>query len=280
MVNKQKTWFITGASRGFGLALTKRLLTHGDRVVATSRDLEALRLSVGNDTGNFLPLQVDLTSDLAVREAIAHAIEHFENLDVVVNNAGYALVGSVEEMSDEEFRATMDVNFFGTVNVLRHLIPHFRSRRAGHIINISSIAGYTGIALASSYSASKYAVVGLTESLMKEVTPFDVKVTLLAPGEFRTNFMDEVSIRYVSNRVREYQLDQTQQAWTEASGKQPGDPEKLVEIIEDIAAMEIPPQRLILGEDAYQLFTAQQRVESEDVEKYKALSLSTNFNKG
>ncbi|KGE16201.1 SDR family oxidoreductase [Sphingobacterium deserti] len=276
-MKEQKTWFITGASRGFGLALTKRLLLNGDRVIATSRSIEVLRSQVANDTDNFLPLQVDLTSDLAVKEAVDYAIDRFEKLDVVVNNAGYALIGSVEEMSDEEFRATVDVNLFATVNVLRYVIPHFRSRRAGHIINISSIAGYSGIALASSYSASKFAVVGLTESLMKELADFDVKVTLVAPGEFRTSFMDDASIRYVSTRVPEYLMDQTQQAWSEASGEQPGDPEKLVEVLDAIAHMDLPPQRLILGPDAYQLFIEQQRIQEEEVEKYRTITLSTDF---
>ena len=276
-MKEHKTWFITGASRGFGLALTKRLLINGHRVVATSRNIEILRSQVANDSDNFLPLQVDLTSDLAVKEAIAYAIDRFEKLDVVVNNAGYALIGSVEEMSDEEFRATVDVNLFAAVNVLRHVIPHFRSHRAGHIINISSIAGYSGIALASSYNASKFAMVGLTESLMKELADFDVKVTLVAPGEFRTSFMEDTSIRYVSNRVPDYQIDQTQQAWSEVSGEQPGDPEKLVKVLENIALMEVPPQRLILGPDAYQLFTEQQRIQGEELEKYKTLTLSTDY---
>ncbi|MFD2970234.1 SDR family oxidoreductase [Sphingobacterium bambusae] len=276
-MQKQKTWFITGASKGFGLALTQLLLARGDKVVSSSRNVEQLSASILGYEDTFLPLQVDLRSDKAVAEALAYARQHFGDIDVVVNNAGYCLAGSVEEISDEEFRQTMDVNFFATINVIRHIMPHFRAQRAGHIINIASIAGYFGIPLASSYSASKYAVVGLTEALTKEVSPFGVKVTLVAPGEFRTNFMEQGSIAFAAAREPEYELDQAEVEWAEQSGKQPGDPQKLVNILAEVADMENPPKRLILGPDAHELFLAQQAEETNELKQHEAWSLSTDF---
>ncbi len=276
-MHKQKTWFITGASKGFGLALTQLLLDRGDKVISTSRHVEQLRSLVSGYGDTFLPLQVDITSDKAVAEALAFARQHFGDIDVVVNNAGYCLGGSVEEISDEEFRQTMDVNFFATINVIRHIMPYFRAQRRGHIINIASIAGYFGIPLASSYSASKYAVVGLTEALAKEVAPFGVQVTLVAPGEFRTNFMEQGSIAFAAAREPEYELDQAEVEWAEQSGKQPGDPQKLVNILAQLADMEQPPKRLILGADAHALFLAQQQEEAEDLRQHEAWSLSTDF---
>ncbi len=276
-MQKHKTWFITGASKGFGLALTQLLLARGDKVASSSRNVEQLRALVSGYDDAFLPLQLDIRSDKAVAEALTYVRQHFGNIDVVVNNAGYCLAGSVEEISDEEFRETMDVNFFATVNVIRHIMPHFRAQRRGHIINIASIAGYFGIPLASSYSASKYAVVGLTEALTKEVSPFGVHVTLIAPGEFRTNFMEQGSLAFAAAREPDYQLELAKVEWAKQSGTQPGDPQKLVAILAQIADMEQPPKRLILGPDAHELFLAQQAEEANELKQYEAWTLSTYF---
>lgn len=276
-MEKQKIWFITGTSRGFGLALTKHLLSQGNKVVATSRDISALQSIAAEHHEHFLPLQVDLTSDQAVKEAVDFAIQHFGGLDVVVNNAGYALAGAVEEISDAEWKSSMDVNFFAAVHVLRHSIPHLRARGAGHILNISSIAGYSGIALASSYNAAKFALVGLSEGLAKELAPFGIKLTLIAPGEFRTSFMDSGSMQYANTRIPAYGLDQFEQECLQYSGQQPGDPQKLVAIIADLVQQEQPPQRLLLGADAYQLYEAQQKEEEAQIHQWKAITLSTDL---
>ncbi|WDF67507.1 SDR family NAD(P)-dependent oxidoreductase [Sphingobacterium oryzagri] len=276
-MKKQRTWFITGASKGFGLALTKLALSQGDNVISTSRNGDALRAAVGEHGANFLPLQVDITADSAVKQAIDHAIQHFGQIDVVVNNAGYSLVGSVEEMDDAAFRETMDVNLFATVHVIRHIMPHFRAQQTGHIINIASIAGYYGIPCAASYNAAKFAVVGLSEGLAKEVEPLGIHVTVIAPGEFRTNFMDKGSIKYVENRIPIYGIDEAEESWTASSGQQLGDPEKLVKIITEIVAMEKPPKRLLLGPDAYAMYTEQKATETEEIEQWKSTTLSTNF---
>jgi len=275
-MSEKKTWFITGASKGFGLALVKLALDQGHTVIATSRDSTALKLAVANNTEKFLPLQVDITSDKEVQKAIDQGIAKYGKLDVVVNNAGYSLVGSLEEMSDSELRASLDVNLFAYAHVIRHVMPYLRHQGYGHIINIASSAGYVGFALAASYNMAKFAIVGMSEALAQEVAPFGINVTLVAPGEFRTSFMDKGSMQYVKNRIHAYGIDQIEQDWTAYSGQQPGDPHKLVQIILQVAAMEKPPLRLLLGPDAYDTVVEQRKNEQQEFEQWKHLTLSTN----
>lgn len=276
-MSNQKVWFITGASKGLGLALAKLVLSNGDKVVATSRRVKELEEQISPASGNFLPLNVDITSDEAVRRAIEQSIAYFGKLDIVVNNAGYSLVGSMEEMSDQEFRETLDVNLFGTVNVIRNVMPYLRKQHSGHIINISSNAGYVGFANATSYNAAKFAVVGLSEALAQEVSAFGIKVTLVAPGQFRTNFMEKGSIAYAKNRIEVYGLDKAEATWSSFSGQQIGDPEKLVRILTDVVAMQNPPVRLLLGPDTYHLVKEHREKEVIEFELWKDLTLSTSF---
>ncbi|KEQ30967.1 short-chain dehydrogenase [Pedobacter antarcticus 4BY] len=276
-MSNQKVWFITGASKGLGLALAKLALSNGDKVVATSRSIKELEEQISQPDENFLPLKVDLTSDKDVRHAIERSIAYFGKLDVIVNNAGYSLVGSMEEMSDQEFRATLDVNLFGTVNVIRNVMPSLRTQNSGHIINISSNAGYVGFANATSYNAAKFAVVGLSEGLAQEVSAFGIKVTLVAPGQFRTSFMEKGSMMFAKNRIDVYGLDKAEETWSSFSGQQIGDPEKLVRILTEVAAMENPPVRLLLGPDTYHLLKEHREKEATEFELWKHLTLSTNF---
>src|SRR5690606_23776259 len=162
MNTKTKVWLVTGTSKGLGLNLTKLLLSEGHKVIATTRNTEALEKEITSNAENLYPVELDLTSDKAVKKAIDKSIENLGKIDVVVNNAGYSLVGSMEEMTDTEFRATMDVNLFGTVNIIRNIIPYMRKQQSGHIINISSNAGYVGIGNASSYNAAKFGIIGIS----------------------------------------------------------------------------------------------------------------------
>jgi NAD(P)-dependent dehydrogenase (short-subunit alcohol dehydrogenase family) len=243
-MNKQPVWFITGASKGMGLALTKSVLAKGHKVAATTRTVEALQANITGHREDLLALQVDITSDGEVKAAIEQVVSAFGHVDVVVNNAGYSLVGSMEEITDAEFRQTLDVNLFGTVNVIRAVMPYLRAQQSGRVINISSNAGYVGFANAASYNAAKFAVVGLSEALAQEVNPFGVKVTVVAPGQFRTHFMDKGSMRFAKNKIDVYKLEEAQKMWSQYSGQQPGDPEKLVQILVDIASHPDPPQHL------------------------------------
>jgi len=276
-MSNQKVWFITGASKGLGLALTKLSLANGDKVIATSRNVEDFKASITEHQENFLSLKVDITSDEEVKNAVAKSIEKFGVLDVVVNNAGYSLVGSMEEMTDKEFRKTVDVNLFGTVNVIRNVMPYLRKQQSGHIINISSNAGYVGFGNAASYNASKFAVIGLSEALAEETKQFGIKVTVVAPGQFRTSFMNKGSMVFAKNRIDVYGLDKSEKMWTNYSGQQIGDPEKLVKILTGIVNNPNPPLHLLLGPDTYQLVMEHRERENQEFETWKHLTLSTNF---
>lgn len=271
----KNVWLVTGTSKGLGFHLTKLLLSLGHKVVATSRNIASLEKEITANRENFYPLALDITSDLDVKEAVNKVIAHFGRIDVVVNNAGYCLVGSVEEMTDDEFRSTMDVNLFGTVNIIRNVMPYLRNQRSGHIINISSNAGYVGFANAGSYNAAKFGVIGLSEALEQEVKPFDIKVTVVAPGQFRTEFMN--SIQYVQNRIDIYGVEQAQKMWSDFNGKQQGNPEKLAKALVEISEMEQPPLHLLLGPDTYDLVLQKRKREDREFEQWKDLTLSTDF---
>ena len=271
----QKVWLVTGTSKGLGLHLTKLLLSLGHTVIATSRNIDVLQRKIVSNKENFYPVKLDITSDKEVKGVIGALMKKLGRIDVLVNNAGYSLVGSMEEMTDKEFRATMDVNLFGTVNIIRHLMPYFRMQQNGHIINISSNAGYVGFEKASSYNAAKFALIGISEALAQEVENFGIRVTVVAPGQFRTEFMN--SINYVKNRIDVYGVDEAEKMWSKFSGTQPGDPDKLAEILVQISKMEQPPLHLLLGPDTYELVTQKREREDGEFEKWKSLTLSTNF---
>lgn len=275
--NKEpKVWFITGTSNGFGFYLTKLLLKIGDKVFATSRTPEKImNASAGNE--NLLAVKVDLTSAEAVTNAVEKAIHHFGKIDVIVNNAGYVLLGSIEELTDKEFRATVDVNIFGTINVLRAALPYLRRQKHGNIINISSNAGYVGMANVSSYNVSKFAIIGLSEALQLETKPFGIKVTVIAPGQFRTNLWGSDAIKLPGEIIPEYNTSALASALSEGNGKQVGNPEKLVKIIVDIANMENPPLHLMLGKDTYDMVIKHREKELVEFNDWKAITFSTDF---
>lgn len=276
-MSKQKVWFITGASKGMGLEISKAVLNNGDKVIATSRNAETLLEKIGDYKDNLLPLKLDITKETDVKNAIARGIEKFGQIDVVVNNAGYNLLGNIEELSDTEFRKTMNVNVFAMLNIIRNVLPHLREKKSGHIINTSSMMGYMGYAGNGSYNASKFAVIGLSEALAQEVGPFGIKVTILAPGTFRTNFMSKDSLNVAKNTIDVYNLDKQVEQFTGFDGKQLGDPEKLAEVLLEITEMSTPPLHLPLGSDSYNAILEARKNEEKEMKKWKALSLSTDF---
>lgn len=247
-----RTWFITGASKGFGLSLVRQLLQAGQNVAATSRDLDALKAAVGVTAPNFLPLEVDLSNEDNVSCALHQTHVAFNGIDVVINNAGYGIGGSIEELSDRETRECFEINVFGTLNVIRTVMPYMRAQLSGHIINISSIAGITATSGWAVYAATKFSVVGLSEVLAQDVAEFGVKVTLVAPGAFRTNFLNADSINIAQHRIGAYTAVHTaQDLMLEKDGMQDGDPEKAAAAIIEVAHLENPPLYLLLGNDAY-----------------------------
>jgi NAD(P)-dependent dehydrogenase (short-subunit alcohol dehydrogenase family) len=280
IMNTRKTWFITGASKGLGLTLTKSLLAQGYNVAATSRTVEALKSAVGVQSANFLPLAMDLVNEADVKQGIGQAIAHFGSIDVVVNNAGYGLMGGLEELSDEEARSNFDVNVFGSLNVIRQSLPHLRAQKNGHIFNISSIGGFTGgFPAFGVYCATKFAVHGFTESLSHEVKPFGINVTLVMPGYFRTNFLDEGSIVTPKNEIEEYvnvRAMQTAHQQT-INTNQPGDPEKAAAVMIAVAQEADPALHLFLGADSYETALQKIALVEKDMEIYRALGTTTGF---
>ncbi|MCX2481035.1 SDR family oxidoreductase [Pedobacter sp. MC2016-15] len=200
----QKTWFITGASRGFGLEITKAVLASGDQIIASVRsNPEAFAAQFSNDK-NLYAVSLDITNEHQARAVVQQAIDHFEKIDVLVNNAGYGIIGAVEETSDAEAKQNFEVNVFGTLNVIRAVLPFMRKERSGHIINISSVGGLFGYVGWGIYGSSKFAIEGITESLAQELAPLGIFATVVAPGFFRTGFLDKGSLTSTATVIEDY----------------------------------------------------------------------------
>lgn len=275
-----KVWFITGASKGLGLTLVKRLLAEGYQVAATSRDVKQLQNAVGDNTSHFLPLQVDIVDNSSVGNAIQDAIKTFGTIDVVVNNAGYGQLGTIEELTDEEARQNFDANVFGTLNVIRNVMPHFRSKKAGHIINISSIAGFLGAFPGwGIYNASKFAVAGLTEALSAETASMGIKATIVYPGYFKTNFLLQGSLKLANNPIADYKEARDLEVMhdTQIIGNQPGDPEKAAMVFIKLAESKNPPLHFFMGSDAVGMAKTKIGILQTSLTENEELSNSTNF---
>jgi len=279
IIMKKKVWLVTGASKGLGLSLVKALLKNGYAVAATSRNLSELEAAAGPAGKDFLPLAADITSEESIRKAIDQTLTYFDGLDVVVNNAGYGLTGALEELSDEEARQNFNINVFGSLNVIRKVMPIFRQQKSGHIFNISSIGGFTGAFPGFGiYCATKFAVQGFSESLAAEVKPFGVHVTVVSPGYFRTSFLD-ASLGLPEDPIEAYQNVRASQDIHQNSynGNQQGDPEKAALVLIDVAGQAQPPIHLFLGQDAYDLAEAKIRAIEEDLEKMRTAATATAF---
>lgn len=279
-MSTKKVWFITGASKGFGLEFIKQLLAKGDAVAATSRSLSQLKDAAATNDNNFLPLEMEITNEASVKEAIDATIAAFGRIDRLVNNAGYGLVGGVEELTDAEARRNFDVNVFGSLNVIRAAMPQLRKQGSGHILNFSSIAGVTGSFPAFGiYCATKFAVNGFTEALALEAKPFGIKTTLVLPGYFRTNFLESDSIVTPQNQMQEYKEVRAMQQAHEKQirGNQPGDPVKGVAEVIKMTEAENAPLYFFLGSDAVNM--AEQKLDflKNEIDGWREVSTSTDF---
>lgn len=277
-MNNPKIWFVTGASQGLGLALVKRLLREGHYVAATSRQQASLAQAVGTASAFFLPLQVDLADEASVQQGIEHAMSTFGRLDVVVNNAGYGIGGSIEELTDTETRQAFDVNVFGALNVIRQVLPHLRAAGAGHIINISSIAGITAATGWAIYAATKFAMEGFSEVLAQDVAAFGIKVTVVEPGAFRTNFLTPDSLSLPQQPIAAYQeVRASHEKYLQLSGAQAGDPDKAAAAILQVASEAHPPLHLLLGPDAYQRALHKLDTLQQEFQTWQTLTTATGF---
>lgn len=275
----KKVWFVTGASKGFGLILVKQLLAKGDFVAATTRNKSDLLKGVPANP-NLLVLEVDLVNEKSVENAIAETVKTFGRIDNIINNAGYGLIGALEELSDAESRQNFDVNVFGSLNVIRKAMPYLREQKSGHIFNFSSIGGYVGdFAGFGIYCATKFAVIGFTEGLAIEAKPFGINVTAVLPGYFRTNFLNPDSIVVPKNVIEDYESTRESQRkhQEEISNNQPGDPEKGVAAILQIADSKNPPVHLFLGNDAYEIAKSKMSSMENELEEWKSTTIATGF---
>jgi NAD(P)-dependent dehydrogenase (short-subunit alcohol dehydrogenase family) len=250
-----KVWFITGAGRGMGVDIAKAALAAGHTVVATGRNTAAVSEAIG-EADNLLVVRLDITSREEATAAVAAAIERFGRIDVFVNNAGNFYAGFFEEISPEDFRAQIETNFFGPVNVTRAVLPIMRAQRAGLVVTISSTAGISGQEFVSAYAASKFALEGWMESLAPEVAPFDIRTMLVEPGFFRTELLTDESTKYPKPSIGDYaeKTRQTVNAWKGMNGLQGGDPAKLAKGLLQLASLDEPPLRWAAGADAIGTF--------------------------
>lgn len=279
-MKKSKVWFVTGASKGLGLSLVKKLIAQGYSVAATSRDLNALTAEAGSASSQFLPLQANLTDEQSVQNAITQTIKSFGSVDVIVNNAGYGQLGTLEELSDKEARQNFEVNVFGSLNVIRKAMPYLREQNSGAIFNISSIAGFFanfpgwGI-----YCATKFAVAGFTESLAAEVKPFGISATVVFPGYFRTNFLQEGSLNLPKNPNDAYVDARALEAVhkNDIPGNQPGDPDRAAQALITLAESDQKPVHMFLGSDAYKMADTQLNIISDEMHRFETLGKSTDF---
>jgi NAD(P)-dependent dehydrogenase (short-subunit alcohol dehydrogenase family) len=270
--NAGRVWFVTGASRGFGRALSEAVIERGERLVATARRPQLLR-DLTERAPEVLALGVDVTDRDRVQEAIADAVERFGRLDVVVNNAGYAHFGAVEELTDEELREQFEANFFGVVNVTRAALPQLRAQRSGHIVQMSSLNGIEAMVGGGYYCATKFAVEGLSESLAAEVAHLGIDVTIVEPGPHRTEFASERSTR-IAEPIDDYadSVGAAREALAELDGKQPGDPARAARAIIAAVDAEDPPLRLPLGGMALENIRKKLEGQLEELDAWSDLS--------
>ncbi|HWZ57407.1 MAG TPA: oxidoreductase [Gemmatimonadaceae bacterium] len=268
-----KVWLITGSSRGLGRSFAEAVLAAGHRLVATARTPEQLADLVQQYGHRILPFALDVTNATAARDAVAAAVTTFGRLDVVVNNAGYANVAPIEDMTEEDFRAQIEANFFGVVNVTRAALPVMRRQRSGHIIQISSVGGRLGSPGLGAYQPAKWAVDGFSEVLTKEVAPLGIKVTVVEPGGFRTDWAG--SSMTIAPIRDDYQETVGKMAeYRKNPDVMRGDPDKAAQVLLHIASLENPPRRLLLGASAVQFARAAAAQLAAEDEKWAALSLS------
>jgi NAD(P)-dependent dehydrogenase (short-subunit alcohol dehydrogenase family) len=268
-------FFLTGSSRGLGRAIAEAVLDGGHRLVATARDPRSLDDLVATHGDRILALALDVTDPDAAQTAIAAGVEQFGRIDVVVNNAGYADLAAVEDVTLEDFRRQVDTNFFGVVNVTKAALPILREQGAGHIIQVSSIGGRLATPGLSAYQSAKWAVGGFSSVLAAEVNPLGIRVTVLEPGGMETDWAgSSMEVPPISEPYR--QTVGASAAMHNSDAVALGDPGKVAQVVLEVAAMDEPPLRLILGSEAYAYATAAARAQAASDERFKQLTVSTD----
>jgi NAD(P)-dependent dehydrogenase (short-subunit alcohol dehydrogenase family) len=277
MSKKDNVWFITGTSSGFGQAIAEEVLARGGRVVATARDPRALDDLVARAPDRVHAVRLDVARPAEIQTAVAAATQRFGAVDVLVNNAGFSIVGAVEETPDEALRATFEPMFFGAVALTRALIPHMRGRKSGSIVQITSVGGFTTAPGFGAYCAAKHALEALSESLAAELAPFGVRVLIVEPGAFRTRLFGGAFRAMPELPGYESTVGPIRAFAAQSDGTQPGDPAKAARAIVDAVAAGTPTLRLPLGADAIQSIREKLAKVSADVDRNEATARATSF---
>jgi NAD(P)-dependent dehydrogenase (short-subunit alcohol dehydrogenase family) len=274
----KKVWFVTGASRGMGVNIARAALAAGHNVVATGRDPQRVADAIGA-TDNLFTVKLDITDPADAQAAVQAAVDRFDRIDVLVNNAGNFYAGYFEEVSADHFRAQMETNLFGPLNVTRAVLPRMRAQRSGLIVTTSSTAGIAGLEFSSAYAASKFAIEGWMESITPELAPYGIRTMLVVPGFFRTDLLESSSTVWPEPTIADYaeRTRQTVIGWQGMNGKQGGDPAKLADALVHLAAQDVPPLRWAAGADAVGTVEQKAKTMLDQVEAYRWLSSSLAF---
>lgn len=273
-----RVWLITGTSAGFGRELAQALIADGDRVVATARDVSAVKDLQDRDPERVMAVRLDVTDPASIAAAVEAAVGRFGQIDVLVNNAGHGLVGALEELSDEQTRAVMETNVFGVLAVTRAVLPHMRSRRSGHVVQLSSVGGVVGNPGHAIYAMSKYALEGMSEALSKEVAAFGIRVSIIEPGPFRTEFLGR-SMAF-STPLADYAdtpAGAVRERFSTSDGAQPNDPTKAAAAIIRFVRDENSPLRLPLGPEAVAAIRDKLSRQLGDLKAWESVSVDTRF---
>jgi NAD(P)-dependent dehydrogenase (short-subunit alcohol dehydrogenase family) len=274
----QRVWFITGTSQGFGHELVRAALDRGDRVVATSRTPQKIVANFPQAADRLLALPMDLGNEEQIRAVVDTAVARFGRIDVLVNNAGFGIIGAIEEASDAEINHVFEINVFGLLRVTRAVLPVMRAQRSGHVVNLSSIGGLVGFAGFGIYNATKFAVEGLSEALAKEGAPLGIHVTLVEPGPYRTDFLGS-SLSVAKTELPAYAgtAGVPRAARSTRHGAQAGDPVLAADAIVAAVTSDRPPLHLLLGAYAYQMANDKLAALRAEMDQWRELALSTDY---
>jgi NADP-dependent 3-hydroxy acid dehydrogenase YdfG len=277
----QRVWFITGASTGFGRLLAEEVLKAGGKVIATARKLDNVADLESKYPQTALALALDVTDGGQVDSAVTQAFAQFGHVDVLVNNAGYGVAGAIEEVSEAEFMPMFETNVFGLLRVTRAFLPYLRKQRTGHILNLSSIGGVVANPGIGFYNSTKFAVEGLSEALAGELAPLGIRVTIIEPGPFRTDFLGRSGV-IAKTRIADYDntAGNMRKYFAENDGKQKGDPLRAVHAMMQVVESPEPPSRLLLGASALQRLRGKLGSWEKEIAAWEQVTVGADFPEG